>query len=166
MSKNITVIYGSSTGNTGRAAQAIAAKLGGRAIDIRNASAADFQADLLILGTSTWGCGELQDDWMNGVALLDTAELAGRKVALFGLGDAVGFGDTYLNGMGELAEKAVARGAEIIGRWPGEGYQHTMSTAEEDGMFVGLALDDDNEPGETADRIDRWCEQLRREAAL
>ena len=51
MSKIITVIYGSSTGNTEHAAQAIAGKLGGRAVNIRNASAADFQADLLILGT-------------------------------------------------------------------------------------------------------------------
>lgn len=166
MSKSIAVIYGSSTGNTERAAQAIAAKLGGRAVNIRSASVADFLADLLILGTSTWGCGELQDDWMNGVALLEAADLAGRKVALFGLGDAVGFGDTYLNGMGELADRAVARGAEIVGRWSSEGYQHTMSSAEENGMFVGLALDDDNEPGETADRIDRWCDQLRREAEL
>ena len=66
MSKIITVIYGSSTGNTEHAAQAIAGKLGGRAVNIRNASAADFQADLLILGTSTWGCGELQDDWIAG----------------------------------------------------------------------------------------------------
>ena len=166
MSKIITVIYGSSTGNTEHAAQAIAGKLGGRAVNIRNASAADFQADLLILGTSTWGCGELQDDWMNGVALLETADLSGKLVAFFGLGDAVGFGDTYLNGMGELAEKAVARGAKIVGRWPSEGYMHSLSTAEEGGFFAGLALDDDNAPGETADRIDRWCEQLRREAAL
>ena len=162
MSKIITVIYGSSTGNTEHAAQAIAGKLGGRAVNIRNASAADFQADLLILGTSTWGCGELQDDWMNGVALLEAADLSGKLVALF----AVGVGDTYLNGMGELAEKAVARGAKIVGRWPSEGYMHSLSTAEEGGFFAGLALDDDNEPGETADRIDRWCEQLRREAAL
>ncbi len=166
MDKKVTVLYGSSTGNTRRAAQSIAAKLGGRAVDIRDASAADFQADLLILGTSTWGCGELQDDWMNGATLLDAADLAGRKVALFGLGDAVGFGDTYLNGMGELADKAVARGAEIVGRWSSEGYQHTMSSAEEGGWFVGLALDDDNEPGQTAERIDLWCEQLRREAEL
>lgn len=164
MSKSITIIYGSSTGNTERAAQAVAAKLGGRAVNIRNASAADFQADLLVFGTSTWGCGELQDDWMNGIALLEAADFSGRKAAFFGLGDAVGFGDTYLNGMGELADKAAARGAEIVGRWSSEGYQHTMSSAEEGGMFVGLALDDDNEPGETADRIDRWCEQLRREA--
>ncbi|UKI31169.1 MAG: flavodoxin domain-containing protein [Lentisphaeria bacterium] len=113
MSKIITVIYGSSTGNTEHAAQLIAGKLGGRAVNIRNASAADFQADLLILGTSTWGCGELQDDWMNGVALLNSADLSGRKVALFGLGDAVGFGDTYLNAMGELAEKSRdARGGD------------------------------------------------------
>ena len=103
---------------------------------------------------------------MNGVALLETADLSGKLVAFFGLGDAVGFGDTYLNGMGELAEKAVARGAKIVGRWPSEGYMHSLSTAEEGGFFAGLALDDDNEPGETADRIDRWCEQLRREAAL
>ena len=100
------------------------------------------------------------------MALLEAADLSGKLVALFGLGDAVGFGDTYLNGMGELAEKAVARGAKIVGRWPSEGYMHSLSTAEEGGFFAGRARDDDNEPGETADRIDRWCEQLRREAAL
>ena len=87
MSKIITVIYGSSTGNTEHAAQLIAGKLGGRAVNIRNASAADFQADLLILGTSTWGCGELQDDWMHGVALL--CKFASRQRAQLSVFDQI-----------------------------------------------------------------------------
>lgn len=166
MSKAIKVIFGSSTGNTQRAAEAIAAKLGGTAINITDAGPDDFNADLLILGTSTWGYGELQDDWQNGMPLLEGANLSGRKVALFGLGDASGFADTYLNAMGELADKARAAGAEIVGRWSKAGYTHSGSTAEDGDNFVGLALDDDNEPGESAGRIDRWCAQLKTEAGL
>ncbi len=166
MSKSIKVIYGSSTGNTQRAAEAVAAGLGGSAVNITDAKADDFSADLLILGTSTWGYGEMQDDWQNGMAKLDAADLAGRKVALFGLGDASGFADTYLNAMGELADKVKASGGEIVGRWSSAGYPHSGSTAEEGDSFVGLALDDDNEPAETPGRIERWCLQLKSEAGL
>ena len=166
MSKNIRIIFGSSTGNTERAAGRIARELGGNAVNVAQAGADDFNADLLILGTSTWGCGELQDDWINGLPLLENADLKGKKVAFFGLGDSSGFGDTFLNAMGELYEKAVRRGAEVVGKWSAEGYSHVMSAAQEGGSFVGLALDDDNEPELTPDRIDRWCDQLKKEAGL
>ena len=65
MSQSIKVIYGSTTGNTQRAAEAIAAGLGGTAVSAADAVPDDFKADLLILGSSTWGCGELQDDWQS-----------------------------------------------------------------------------------------------------
>ena len=58
---NVKVIFGSTTGATESAAAEIAAAFGVQAINIANATAADFQADLLILGSSTWGVGELQD---------------------------------------------------------------------------------------------------------
>ena len=61
MSQSIKVIYGSTTGNTQRAAEAIAAGLGGTAVSAADAVPDDFKADLLILGSSTWGCGELQE---------------------------------------------------------------------------------------------------------
>jgi len=62
MSK-ISVIFGSTTGNTEAAAQQIAAALGGSAVNVNDATADDFAADLVVLGTSTWGVGDLQDDW-------------------------------------------------------------------------------------------------------
>lgn len=166
MSKSINVIFGSSTGNTQRTAKAIAEKLGGNAINITDAKPDDFNADLLILGASTWGYGEMQDDWQSGMPLLEGANLAGKKVALFGLGDAVGFADTYLDAMGELAGKVKAAGGEIVGLWSKAGYPHNGSTAEEGDNFVGLALDDDNEPGASSGRIDQWCAQLKNEAGL
>ena len=166
MSQSIKVIYGSTTGNTQRAAEAIAAGLGGTAVSAADAVPDDFKADLLILGSSTWGCGELQDDWQSALPMLEAADLSGRKVALFGLGDAVGFADTYLNAMGEIGDIVKAAGGILIGAWESAGYPHSASTAEENGHFIGLALDDDNEPGETAGRIDRWCAQLKTEAGL
>lgn len=157
----INILYGSTTGNTREAAQAIAAKLGGTPINVAQATAADFKADLLILGTSTWGLGDLQDDWAAKLPLLQAAPLSGCKVALFGLGDALGFGQTFLNGMADLAAAAQAAGATLVGAWSAAGYQHDASTAQHGDHFIGLALDDDNQADQTASRIDAWCAQLK-----
>ncbi len=159
---NVKVIFGSSTGNTESAANAIAGELGGEAVNVSSASAADIEgADLLVLGSSTWGVGDLQDDWEGSLTLLDSPALSDKKVALFGLGDQSGFGDSYIDAVGTLYDKVKAAGAEVIGSWSTDGYEHTGSTAERDGMFVGLALDDDNESGLTAERISTWCGQLK-----
>ena len=34
----------------------------------------------LILGTSTWGAGELQDDWYDGLKVLQGADLSGKTI--------------------------------------------------------------------------------------
>ena len=61
----IGIFYGSTTGNTEAAAQDIAAALGTDAVfnvgEVDAASVADY--DTLLLGSSTWGAGDLQDDW-------------------------------------------------------------------------------------------------------
>jgi len=159
--KTTNILYGSTTGNTERAAKQIAALLNGKAIAIRNAQAADFEADLLILGTSTWGIGDLQDDWSAELGKLQTASLKGRTVALFGLGDQSSFSSSYLDGLGTLYDAVVAGGAHVIGTWPIEGYRYSESQAVRNGAFVGLALDDDNEASLTPQRIAAWCDVLR-----
>lgn len=89
MSQSIKVIYGSTTGNTQRAGGGDRRRTrAGTAVSAADAVPDDFKADLLILGSSTWGCGELQDDWQSALPMLEAADLSGRKVALFGLGDA------------------------------------------------------------------------------
>jgi flavodoxin, long chain len=163
--KTVKVIYGSTTGNTERAAQRIAEVLGGTAVAVGQAQAADFEADLLVLGTSTWGLGDIQDDWADGLKKLEAAPLSGKAVALFGLGDQTSYSTTYVDGMGELFDAVQARGARVVGQWPTEGYQFDESKAVRDGAFVGLALDDDNETAQTETRIAKWCESLRGELA-
>lgn len=65
--KKTGIFYGSSTGTCEDLANQIADKMGVAASDVYSADklSADLvkEYDLLILGTSTWGDGELQDDW-------------------------------------------------------------------------------------------------------
>lgn len=86
--KATVVVYGSSTGTCESIAQTIAEKLGVEAIDAANLSADTIKAhDNLLLGTSTWGAGELQDDWYDALKTIKAEGLEGKTVAVFGCGD-------------------------------------------------------------------------------
>ncbi len=67
--KKTIVIYGSTTGVFQEFAEQIARKLGvsdvANVVDVNGDRVAEY--DNLLLGTSTWGAGELQDDWYDGV---------------------------------------------------------------------------------------------------
>lgn len=160
---NVKVIYGSSTGSTEAAANLIAEAFGVPAVNVACAKKEDFAADLRILGTSTWGDGSLQDDWESALPLLESVDFTQGKTAFFGLGDQNGFPDTFVNAMGKLCEKILQLGGNVIGKTSSEGYSHTFSTAENDGMFCGLALDDCCDPEKTPARIAAWVESLKKE---
>lgn len=161
MGKTI-VVYGSSTGMCEEIAGKIASKLSVSAINVTDLNA-DVLAgnDNLLIGTSTWGAGELQDDWYDGVDLLKGTDLAGKVVAVFGCGDSAGYSDTFCGGMRELYDAAKAGGATLVGEVSTEGYTFDGSDAIVDGKFVGLALDDVNEDDMTDSRIDAWLGQIR-----
>lgn len=161
---SIGVFYGSTTGNTESAAEAIAQALGAECFSIDSdalGKMADF--DVLVLGSSTWGVGDLQDDWDAVADSLSGVSLSGKKVAFFGLGDQEGYSDTFVDAMGLLKEKLASTGASFIGAWSTDGYTYETSASEEGGKFVGLALDEDNQSGESAGRIASWTEQLKGE---
>ncbi|MDR1591355.1 MAG: flavodoxin [Prevotellaceae bacterium] len=162
--KKIVIIYGSTTGNTESAAKNIAGKLSTeevRLIDVANLKAGDPDAfPNLILGTSTWGFGDLQDDWESALSILAKSDLTGKKVALFGLGDSDAYADTFVNGMGILYETLEDKGCEFIGKVPVDGYTFDASQAVRDGYFVGLALNEDGESNLTDARIKQWIAQI------
>ena len=89
--KTIGIFYGSSTGTTEGIAKRIAEKLGVEDKDIHdvsNASPADVAPyEILLLGCSTWGAGDLQDDWDSYLGKLKKLDLSEKTVALFGCGD-------------------------------------------------------------------------------
>jgi flavodoxin I len=161
----IGIFYGSTTGNTADAAQKIQAQLG--EADIFDISATPIskmnEYDVLVLGSSTWGEGDIQDDWEAVLSDLEGLDLTGKKVALFGTGDQSMFDGTYCDALGILYETLQGSQATFIGSWPTEGYEHSDSRAVVDGKFVGLALDEDNQNNLTADRIREWGAKLKTE---
>jgi flavodoxin I len=165
--KKTAVLYGSSSGTTEDVAQRIAGLLGVGAKDIYNvgeASTGDVEAyEALILGTSTWGAGDLQDDWDGFLPKLKKASLAGKTIALFGTGDSSSFADTFCDGIGIIYGALKDSRAAFIGSVSVDGYTFDDSVAVVDGVFVGLPLDEINESDLTDQRIAQWVEQLKAE---
>lgn len=155
------IIFGSSMGNTEEAANLIASNLGiDNVLNIADTDAKTINSfDKLIIGSSTWGSGDLQDDW--DVFDFDSLDVSGKTVALFGLGDSSSYSDTYCDAMGIIYDKLVQKGANIIGQVSADGYSFDESRSVKDGKFVGLALDADNESDQTEERIKKWTESIK-----
>lgn len=64
------------------------------------------------MGSSTWGDGELEDDWYDFIAGVEVLDLKGKKVALFGCGDE-SMTDTFCNAVGELHDRLNLRAAYL-----------------------------------------------------
>lgn len=162
--KKTLVVYGSSTGTCQSIAETIAEKLGAEVIDVANLDDAQVnEAENLILGTSTWGTGEVQDDWYDGLNKLKKLDLNGKTVALFGCGDCESYGDTFCGGMDEIYSALQDKGVKFVGQVSTDDYTFDDSAAVVDGKFVGLALDDINEDDKTPDRIDAWLDDIKGE---
>lgn len=162
----IGIFYGSSTGNTQGVAEAIAGKLGIAPSDIHDVSSAnaDFSDyDILLFGTSTWGIGDLQDDWEGFIGKVGNASLTGKKVAIFGCGDSSSYSDSFCDGIAKIYHAVEGKGCTIIGKVSDDGYSYSSSEAFIDGKFVGLPLDVDNEDDKTNERIASWITALKAE---
>lgn|SRR6056300_887541 len=109
--------------------------------------------DRLIIGCPTWDIGLLQEDWRSKFGDLDKVDFSGKKVAYFGCGDQNIYSSSFLDAIGILEEKITSLGGMTIGHWSSEGYTHDFSKAKKDGHFVGLGIDNDNEPELTEERI-------------
>ncbi|HEY9767159.1 MAG TPA: flavodoxin FldA [Coleofasciculaceae cyanobacterium] len=168
----VGLFYGSTTGKTEAAAEAIQDALGGENIvalhEIADVTDNDFSNyDRLIISCPTWDVGELQSDWEGFYEDdLDQIDFSGKKVAYFGTGDQVGYPDNFQDAMGILEAKISSLGGETVGYWSTDGYEHEASKAEKNGKFVGLALDEDNQSELTDKRIQSWTTQLKSEFAL
>lgn len=161
--KKTVIIYGTSTGTCEDLAARIGAKLG--VDNVINVTDLDDSViannDNLILGTSTWGAGEVQDDWYDGLKVIKNADLSGKTVALFGCGDSESYPDTFVGGMLEIYNAVKQAGANVIGAVATDGYTFDDSESVVDGKFVGLALDEVNEDSKTDERIDNWVAEIK-----
>jgi len=118
MSKMI-MIYASMTGNTEEMANAIAEGIqeSGKEVEIidifDNPSASilmDYEG--ILLGSYTWGEGDLPDEFLDFYEEMDQLDLSGKKAFVFGSGDTVY--DDFAGAVDRLIEKLQERGAEVV----------------------------------------------------
>lgn len=155
---------------TSRIAEKIREDLGGVKVTgvvlVERAWQNDFQAyDSLIVGASTWFDGELPTYWDELVPALESFDLKGKKVAIFGLGDQKNYPDNFVDGMGILADAFQQAGAQLVGFTSTDGYTFNQSRAVRDGKFCGLVIDQENQPQLTSKRVADWCRQIKEEFA-
>lgn len=91
--KKILFVYGSTMGNTEKLAKKIKYELNNQLFEIKIKNVKYTTTDdlsnynILLFGSSTWGDGEIQDDFTDFIPKLKTADLTGKKGAVFGAGD-------------------------------------------------------------------------------
>ncbi|QPG06086.1 flavodoxin FldB [Salinimonas marina] len=170
---SIGLFYGSTTCYTEMAAEKIQAQLNSlfdeQVVSLHNIKDESLKRaeefDILIFGISTWDFGELQEDWESHWEDVYQLALQNKTIALFGLGDQIGYADWFQDALGMLHDAIVPAQCHIIGYWPNQGYEFTASKAltEDKTQFVGLSLDDENQYDVTDERIEKWCLQLLEE---
>lgn len=169
----IGIFFGSNTGKTRKVAKMIKKRFDDATmadpLNVNRATPEDLaRYAFLILGTPTLGDGLLpglsadceNESWEEFLPKLQDLDFSGKTVAVYGLGDQVGYPDEFLDAMGILHGFLVERGAKVVGAWPTEGYEFKHSEAVVDGQFVGLALDLDNQSGLTEQRLDAWLQSI------
>lgn len=165
----IGIFYGSTSGTTEEIAEKIHEELGEDICDLYNMEE-DFddaddllKYDYLLIGCSTWGAGEVQNDWRDPLFDMEVEkpDFSGKTIALFGPGDCTGHGKHFVGALGILHDVFKSLGAKIVGAVSTKDYSFEQSTAIRDGKFVGLPLDEINESDKTDQRIADWLESLR-----
>lgn len=167
----IGLFYGSTTCYTEMAAEKIQELYTEASIELHNIKDSPLSAcenyDILIFGISTWDYGELQEDWESHWSEIHTLDLSGKIVALYGMGDQVGYSEWFQDALGLLHDEIAPQEVLFIGEWSTEGFDFKASKALTDDKkhFVGLALDEDNQYDQSEARITQWITQLKTELA-
>mgnify|MGYP005676577351 FL=1 len=131
-------------------------------LEVSSINSNDFlRFDFLMLGVPTWFVGELEPEWDDYFPDFENIDFTGKDIAIFGLGDQYGYPDNFVDGIGILAEVIIKNGGNIVGYWPNKGYDFNKSIGlAPNGMFYGLALDEDNQPELSEERVKLWTEGL------
>ena len=164
----IKLIYGSDTGNTELVTEDLTKLLD----DVEVTTVADLTPedweshDYYILGIPTWYDGELQSDWEDYFEEFKTLNFSNKTIAIFGLGDQLGYDEWFCDGIGILAEVVMENGGKVIGyteRDDSYDLDETPKSLVDDNTFYGLCLDEDNQGELTQERLKNWINQIKKE---
>lgn len=114
----ISIIYGSTTGSTETVAGIISNAISNHDVEVVNVAQANDnhvkEADLVLLGSSTWGYGELQDDFVTYLDRMNEELYKGKSVAVFGCGDSISFSDVFCEAVNIISDKVTTIGGHLV----------------------------------------------------
>ena len=163
----IKVIYGSDTGNTELVIEDLIKLIDNTEVTtVADLTPEDWDNDKFILGIPTWYDGELQSDWEDYFEEFKTIDFTDKTVAIFGLGDQLGYEEWFCDGVGILAKVVLENGGKIIGYTEkDDSYEldEPCKALVDDNTFYGLCLDEDNQQELTQERLVKWVGDLKKE---
>lgn len=160
------IVYSFNSTKTAKAAEKITEEFGSD-FNIVKVNAEELTEELflsftnLILGVPTWFDGELPNYWDEFVPALEDLNLTGKTIAIYGLGNQVEYPENFGDAIGIMGELVQERGAKLIGFTADEGYNYESSRALINGKFMGLLLDQENQPRQSKERIQKWITDLK-----
>jgi flavodoxin I len=159
------VIYGSTTGNCEDAAKKIASHFDDVVVKEVTSVKSDelIQHKSIIMGSSTWGEGEIQEDFEPFLEEISSVDLSGYTIAIFGTGDGITYSETFVDAMKYIYDAVVESGGKIIGGVDTDGYDFDDSQSIINGKFVGLPLDYNNEEEKVESRIEAWVQAIKQD---
>jgi len=142
----IAILYGSTTGKTEAVAQMLQLHFpNADLLRVATSRASDLaKYDAVLLGTSTWGTGALQEDWRRRLTEFPAECLKGKILAFFGLGDKIAFPETFCAALSQLDALYAPAASQVLGG-------------------TGLTLDDDNQGLLTEGKVAGWADRLKSE---
>ena len=169
----IGLFYSPAKGNTEKMAIKIAEKIGNDKVELilvdENTSISELDSfDKLIFGISTvgresWDAEYTKIGWDFYIQKLKNADLTGKTIAVFGLGNHILYAQYFVDAMGFLAKVVFKQGAKLVGYVDKSGYEYKHSEAIIDGKFIGLPIDEDTQEELTETRIDNWLSVIKKD---
>lgn len=163
--EKVGIFYGSTTGKTAEAASQLQQFFGldnAEIYEVANTSEEkinDFKN--IVFGSSTWGIGDVPEDFEEFLEGMNHLDFSDKKVAIFGLGDQESYPESFVDAIGCIYKVVNNNGAEVVGQVETDPYCFYESTAEINGRFVGLPLDEENQSDLSTKRLEKWVEELK-----
>jgi flavodoxin I len=170
MSKT-ALYYSPVGGNVNRVANMLGEMIGNDKVDIIPVNEVEkgdlSKYDKVILlgstvGADHWNNETIVDEWPEFFTKIKEISFEKKKVAIVGLGNSFLYPSHFVDGMAVLYERLTKQNAKVLGFVEKKGYDFTDSEAvNDDGLFCGLPIDEDNEEELTAERLENWISILK-----
>ena len=114
------------------------------------------------VGADHWTNETVADEWQEFFMKMEEISFENKKLAIVGLGNSVLYPEHFADGMAHLYKKITEKKGKILGFVDAKDYTYTDSEAVNDeGLFCGLAIDEDNEEELTTERLEKWISKLK-----